>query len=80
MHISSHGDGRKLTIDYNDTEDCNKTKGVDIELVDIKNYCQEHELKAPLKGRFVTISACVYIHPQFALGFHDGGLKTSLVL
>lgn len=64
VHVSSHGSDGDLTLDGNSANE------VDISPQHIKQYCRTEEVQSPLKGRFVTISACGDIAPSFSLGLH----------
>lgn len=65
IHVSAHGSGDDLTIDQRRKHEAT------IKLDDIKDYCRKRSPPGPLRGRFITISACGDIAPSFALGLHE---------
>ena len=73
VHISAHGSGRDLTVDQDAPHE------TDIELRHIESFRQAKGLRAPLSGRFVTISACGDIDPSFALGLHKHAGATAVI-
>ena len=73
IHVSAHGSGSDLTVDQEGEHEAA------INLDDIKNYLQKRKLRAPLDGRFITISACGDIAPSFALGLHQHAGATAVV-
>lgn len=73
VHVSAHGSGSDLTVDQDAPNEA------DIELRHIKDFRQAKRLRAPLSGRFVTISACGDIAPSFALGLHKHAGATAVI-
>ena len=73
VHVSAHGSGCDLTVDQDAPHEA------DIELQHIKNFRQAKKLRAPLSGRFVTISACGDIDPSFALGLQKHASATAVI-
>ena len=63
LHISAHGNGKALSL-----EDSNETKITDN---DIKEYCDERSMSKPLKGNFVTLSACGHVSVEFVRRLHE---------
>ena len=73
VHLSAHGSGSDLTVDrYAPNE-------AKVNLRHIKNFRRKKGLRAPLSGRFVTISACGDIAPSFALGLHEHAGATAVI-
>ena len=73
VHVSAHGSGRDLTLGQDGPHQA------DIELDDIQRYCRKNKLRAPLLGRFITISACGDIAPSFSLGLHEHAKATAVI-
>ncbi|MDE0364382.1 MAG: hypothetical protein OXP09_02290 [Gammaproteobacteria bacterium] len=73
VHVSAHGSGSDLTVDRYAPNEARTN------LRDIMDFCQTKGLRAPLSGRFVTISACGDIAPSYALGLHKHAEVTAVI-